>query len=69
MGTIENITDMSIFITPNQNEERVAGAKILVENNGDERYKVGKKVKVSFKGDITKTSPQNINLVSIDILD
>ncbi len=69
VGTIENITDMSIFIVPNQNEERVAGAKILVENNGDERYKVGKKVKVSFKGDITKTSPQNINLVSIEILD
>ena len=69
IGTIERITEMSLFINPVNDDERLAGTTILVKNDGDEKYQIGKMVKVSFKGNITKTSPQNINLVSIELMD
>ena len=55
-------------LIPNNDEERIKGNNILIKNDNSRGYKQGQKVRVSFKGDIRKTYPQNIDLVSIEII-
>ena len=65
VGIIKNITDECISITPTENE-RVLGNSILIKNTGNYNLEIDNKVKVSFKGNITKSYPQNIDLISIE---
>lgn len=69
IGTIEKVTEECVYINPNNDDERIAGNKILIKNDNLKELEEGQKVQVSFKGNITKTYPQNIDLVNIKILD
>ena len=57
-----------VSITPDQENPKIASMSILIRYQEDKGYEVGKKVKVTFKGEVTKSYPQNVNLVSIEIL-
>ena len=45
---------------------KMAGNSILIKNTGNYNLEIDNKVKVSFKGNITKSYPQNIDLISIE---
>ncbi len=67
IGTINDVTDECIFIIPNE-DLRFESSSILIRNDKTTEYKKGQKVKVSFKGNITKSYPQNVDLISIELL-
>jgi len=67
-GKIINVTDECVTIKPDKEDPRIHSTSILIKNDKTKGYEKDKKVKVSFKGDVTKSYPQNVNLVSIEIL-
>ena len=69
-GTIKNIiNEECVSIVPNKENPRITSKAVLIEYQKNKGYEIGKKVKVTFKGEITKSYPQNIDLVSIEILE
>lgn len=68
-GTIKSVTDECVAIKPDKEDPRIESTSVLIKNDKSKGFKQGQKVKVSFKGNVTKSWPQNINLVSIEIID
>ena len=69
-GTIKNIINKEcVSIVPNKENPRITSKAVLIEYQKNKGYEIGKKVKVTFKGETTKSYPQNIDLVSIEILE
>ena len=58
-----------VLITPDKNEQRLDSTSILIRNDKSKNFEKGKRVRVKFKGNVTKSYPQNVDLVSIEILD
>ena len=68
-GTIKNImNEECVSIVPDKEDTRIASKAVLIEYQKNKGYEIGKRVKVTFKGEVTKSYPQNVNLVSIEIL-
>lgn len=67
-GTIKSVTDECVAIKPDKEDKRIESTSVLIKNEKSKGYEQGQKVKVSFKGNVTKSWPQNINLVSIEII-
>jgi len=69
-GTIKNImNEECVSIVPNKENPRITSKAVLIKYQKNKGYEIGKKVKVTFKGEVTKSYPQNIDLVSIEILE
>ena len=69
-GTIKNIINKEcVSIVPNKENPRITSKAVLIEYQKNKGYEIGKKVKVTFRGETTKSYPQNIDLVSIEILE
>ena len=69
-GTIKNImNEECVSITPDKEDSRIDSKAVLIKYEKNKGYEIGKKVKVTFKGKVTKSYPQNVDLVSIEILD
>ena len=68
-GTIKNImNEECVSIVPDKEDPRIASKAVLIKYQKNKGYEIGKRVKVTFKGDVTKSYPQNIDLISIEIL-
>lgn len=68
-GTIKNImNEECVSIVPDKEDPRIASKAVLIKYKKNKGYEIGKRVKVTFKGDVTKSYPQNIDLISIEIL-
>ena len=68
-GTIKNImNEECVSIVPDKEDPKITSKSVLIRYQENKGYEVGKKVKVTFKGEVTKSYPQNVNLVSIEIL-
>ena len=69
-GTIKNImNEECVSIVPNKENPRITSKAVLIKYQKNKGYEIGKKVKVTFRGETTKSYPQNIDLVSIEILE
>ena len=68
-GTIKNImNEECVSIVPDKEDPKITSKSVLIRYQENKGYEVGKKVKVTFKGEVTKSYPQNIDLVNIEIL-
>lgn len=57
-----------VSIAPDNENPEIATNTVLIRYQKDKGYEVGKRVKVTFKGEVTKSYPQNVSLESIEIL-
>ena len=55
-----------VSIVPDKEDPRIASKAVLIKYQKNKGYEIGKRVKVTFKGDVTKAYPQNIDLISIE---
>lgn len=70
VGTISSINENCISIKPtNENNNAELGNSIIIKNKDTYKFEIGDKVNVSFKGSVTKSYPQNIDLISIEKID
>ena len=68
-GTIKNImNEECVSIVPDKEDTRIASKAVLIEYQKNKGYEIGKRVKVTFKGEVTKSYNKNIDLVNIEIL-
>ena len=70
-GKIVEVSNNYIVVEPDENEAiRKSADKISVSlnENTDEIYKVGTKVKITYTGDVMETYPAQVKLKSIEVI-
>lgn len=65
-GTVTNINDVAVFITPDDGYDQVSGNQItILKSEYGAGLNINDRVEITFTGEVTKTYPGNIHVVAI----
>lgn len=65
-GTVTNINDVAVFITPDDGYDQVSGNQItILKSEYGAGLNINDRVEITFTGEVTKTNPGNIHVVAI----